>query len=136
MAFPALQWSIHGTPEQVSALIDRDMAATDQHTVIGKTRLTPQWLVHATPFIFLGVPYAEIAWAYKKVVTRRALYGLIPVGKNYFLAVNTRNGKSHSVANLKEPQIDQILHEIAGRAPVGHRRLRRPGKRDVDQAAR
>jgi len=60
------------------------------------------------------LPLENLAWVYKKVVTRRS-YG-IPVGKTVSAVICDRNGKEINIV-AKEYQVDQLLTSIAERAP-------------------
>ncbi len=103
-----------GEPEVVAARIEQELQSDAAKLEIARTTLTRSWLFRPTTFGMDTLPLENLAWVYKKVVTRRS-YG-IPVGKTVSAVICDRNGKEINIV-AKENQVDQLLTSIAERAP-------------------
>jgi len=124
---PVLVWSRLGTTHAVAALLDYEMANTDQHAKLHGVLFTPSWLL-LNSHINHAFPLSEIAWVYTKITQRRQ--GLIPVSKEYALLVYARNGRLITIpcgslsptiigksVNVPEQKTQELTQELMRRAP-------------------
>lgn len=79
----------------------------------GGTRLSDNYVITKSLFVFDAHRFHDLLWAYKKVVKQRVNF--VPVGKNYFAILHFYGGKANIRA--KEKQVTEMLAFAAQRAP-------------------
>ena len=102
----------YGDPRLIRGRIDGEARA--ENAKDSGAAITANWFLHAWPFGLRVRPLADIAWAYKLVITHRVNF--VPTGKTHHAKVFDRQGKAIQFQD-KEPAVDALLLKLSQRAP-------------------
>lgn len=103
----------YGPVQAMVASVDAE-AGSPSSTWVGKTLITPHWLVRTTLFGVDVIRAEDIVWIYKKVTQRRVYF--VPAGKSHAAVLWNKQGKPAELMGNEE-QVTNILATVARQVP-------------------
>ena len=108
----------YGAAREVAAQISSEIRPGGGSLVIGRTLLTPTWLIQVGSFALTAIPFRDVVWIYETTSLRTIHY--IPIGNRYDVVVHGASGTKIAIgggSDLGKTGSISAQHAVFSRAP-------------------